>query len=305
MTQTELSESIQSTPSTNSLARLIMDDILRFLRLKRRNLLRRILNFIGKKPSTWMAEILARYDKRIVESSFLQATHEALGLFSEGVKVNGRHKIPFEGALLVIANHPGLADALGAVWSAGREDVTIVAGKRDVLRLLPNLKRHFMELETDVNLRASATREIIRLLNDGKTVIIFPKGTVEPEPSLVGGTRESIQGWSRSIGIFLAKAPQTHLVPMLISQVLTEASWNSWLAKRFKTPKHRHQMAMAVQFVMQRISKNPIWKIPMRIDIGDVCTAPDLDNELDPKTLAEAAKQKVDRLLNATYPEIS
>lgn len=286
-----------------SSARLIMDDILRYLRLKRGNLLRRLLVLIGKKPSTWLAEILARYDRRIVESDFLQASREALSLFSDGIQVFGQEKIPKTGGLLIIANHPGLADAIGAVASAGREKVTIVAGKRDILRVLPNLRRHFLQLETEVTLRATATRKIIQLLNQGEAVLIFPRGKLEPDPSLAAGTLNSLAEWSRSVGIFLAKAPDAHLAPMLISQVLTEKAWNSWLARRFKTPKHRHQMAIIVQFVMQRLSKNPIWKIPMRIDVGNVVNAHQLDSTLDARQLSELANAEMISLLQAIYPD--
>jgi len=293
----------EKNPGANSLARLIMDEILLYLRLKQRNMLRRLISFIGKYPSTWLADTLARYEKRIEESSFLQASREALVLFSDGIKVNGKERIPEQGALLIIANHPGLVDALGALVVAGRENVKIVAGKRDILRVLPNLRRHFLELDADVNLRASATREIIHLLDQGETVLIFPRGLLEPDPNIRPGTLESLQEWSRSIGIFLAKVPEAHLVPMLISQVLTEKAWNSWLAQRFRFPKRRHQMAMVVQFVMQRISKNPIWKIPMRIDVGDVKTAYELDPELDGKNLAELAKNQMDSLVRMAYPD--
>jgi putative hemolysin len=293
----------EKNPSTISLARLIMDEILLYLRLQQHNMLRKLISLIGITPSTWLAEILARYEKRIAESSFLQASREALVLFTDGMEVHGQEKIPEEGALLIIANHPGLVDALGALVVAGRENVKIVAGKRDILRVLPNLRRHFLELDADVNLRASATREIIHLLDQGETVLIFPRGLLEPDPNIRPGTLESLQEWSRSIGIFLAKVPEAHLVPMLISQVLTEKAWNSWLAQRFRSSKRRHQMAMVVQFVMQRISRNPIWKIPMRIDVGDVKTAYELDPELDGKNLAELAKEQMVSLVNEVYPD--
>jgi putative hemolysin len=293
----------EKNPCADSLARFIMDEILLYLCLQQHNMLRKLISLIGITPSTWLAEILACYEKRIVESSFLQASREALVLFSDGIKVNGKERIPEQGALLIIANHPGLVDALGALVIAGRENVKIVAGKRDFLRILPNLRRHFLELDTDVNLRASATREIIRLLNQGETVLIFPRGLLEPDPGLRPGTLESLQEWSRSIGIFLAKSPKAHLVPMLISQILTEKAWNSWLALRFKSPKRRHQMAMLVQFVMQRISKNPIWKIPMRIDVGEAKTAHELDPELNAKNLAELAKNQMDSLVRMVYPD--
>ena len=103
----------EKNPCADSLARFIIDEILLYLCLQQHNMLRKLISLIGITPSTWLAEILACYEKRIVESSFLQASREALVLFSDGIKVNGKERIPEQGALLIIANHPGLVDALG------------------------------------------------------------------------------------------------------------------------------------------------------------------------------------------------
>jgi hypothetical protein len=62
-------------------------------------------------------------------------------------------------------------------------------------------------------------------------------------------------------------------------------------------------MAMIVQFVMQRLSKNPIWKIPMRIDVGNVVNAYQLDPTLDARKLSELANAEMISLLQAIYPD--
>ncbi len=69
-----------------------MDEILLYLRLQQHNMLRKLISLIGITPSTWLAEILARYEKRIAESSFLQASREALVLFTDGMEVHGQER---------------------------------------------------------------------------------------------------------------------------------------------------------------------------------------------------------------------
>ena len=214
-----------------------------------------------------------------------------------------RSEIPKTGPLLAVANHPGLADSIGAIVTVGREDVRVVVERKEFFRVLPNINRHLLTIEADTSLRLEAVRHIIQALKEGQAVIIFPSGRLEPEPSLMPGAVDALEQWSASVGIFLSKVPETRLVPILISQTLTPKAWHSWLARLPKTQKRRHQAAMGWQFVKQRVSKDPAWKLPLRIDTGWIKTASELEPSLDPKKLAQAVQDVMRSLINSIYPE--
>ena len=294
-----------SSAKPTSLARMILADFLSTLNLNRQKILRYLISVLGRKPTLWMADLLSRWDRQIERSSFVESARDVLQLFTSGFQLSSIDEIPKIGPLLAVANHPGLADSIGAIVTVGREDVRVVVERKEFFRVLPNINRHLLTIEADTSLRLDAMRQIIQCLKDDKAVIIFPSGRLEPEPSLMPGAVDALEQWSASVGIFLSKVPETRLVPILISQTLTPKAWHSWLARLPKTQKRRHQAAMGWQFVKQRVSKDPDWKLPLRIDTGWIKTASELEPSLDPKKLAQAVQDEMRSLLNSIYPEDS
>ena len=282
---------------------MILDDVLATLNVNRVKALRYLVTILGSKTSRWLADLLSRWDRQIERSSFLETARDALDLFTSGLELTTTDEIPKTGPLLAVANHPGMVDSIGAIVAVGREDVQVVAARREFLRVLPNISSHLLTIENDTSLRLEAMRHIIQALSEGHAVIIFPSGRLEPEPAMMPGAAAAIEQWSASVGIFLSKVPETRLLPVLISQTLSPKAWHSWPAKLPKAPKRRHQAAMGWQFVKQYVSKDPAWKLPLRIDTGKGKTAMELDPSLDPKKLAQAAQDEMKALLNSIFPE--
>lgn len=301
-----MTPSSDHTPSPSkptSLARMILDDVLATLNVNRVKALRYLITLLGSKTTRWLADLLSRWDRQVACSSFVETAREALHLFTTDFELNCVGEIPKAGPLLAVANHPGMYDSIGAVVTVGREDVRLVAARREFFRVLPNISKHLLTIEKDASLRLEAMRHIIQALKEGQAVIIFPSGRLEPEPALMPGAAAAFEQWSESIGIFLSKVPETRLLPILISQTLSPKAWNSWLARLPKAQKRRHQAAMGWQFVKQRTSKDPAWKLPLRIDTGRIKTSFELDHSLDPKILAQAVRDEMKTLLLSIYPE--
>ena len=281
---------------------MILDDVLTTLNVNRVKALRYLITLLGSKTTRWLADLLSRWDRQVERSSFIETARDALNLFTSGFELSSAEAIPKTGPLLAVANHPGMYDSIGAIVTVGREDVRVVAARREFFRVLPNINRHLLIIETDASLRLEAVRHIIQALKEGQAVIIFPSGKLGPEPSLMPGAAASLEQWSASVGIFLSKVPETCLLPILISQTLSPKAWHSWPARLPKAQKRRHQAAMGWQFVKQRTSTDPVWRLPLRIDTGEVKTANELDPSLDPKKLAQAVQDEMTALLNLIYP---
>ena len=292
-----------SAERPTSLARMILDDVLSTLNVNRVKALRYLITLLGSKTTCWLADLLSRWDSQVARSSFVETAHDALALFTSGFELSSAEAIPKTGPLLAVANHPGMYDSIGAIVTVGREDVRVVAARREFFRVLPNISAHLLTIEKDASLRLEAMHHIIQALKDGQAVIIFPSGRLEPEPSLMPGAADALDLWSGSVGIFLSKVPETRLLPILISQTLSPKAWHSWPARLPKAQKRRHQAAMGWQFVKQRVSKDPNWKLPLRIDTGRIKTAIELEPSLDPKKLAQAVQDEMRSLLNLVYPE--
>ena len=286
----------------DSLTRILLDDIKTSANLSRRQIINGIIDFFGYRPVGWLADLLARIDEQLNETSLHETAERAIYPLSDGLIINNQDAVPNSGPLLVTANHSGFTDILGVLACLKRDDVKIVAQQKGFMRILRNVNRHMLTIEPDSTFKLTAIREIIRALNEGMAVVIFPKGQLEPDPAIIPGAIESLDGWSDSIGIFLNKVPETRLLPVLVSGVLTEKAWNSRFAKLGWNQKRRQQFAMAAQFVAQRFSKNPQWKRPLRIDIGQPKRPEEFDPSLDPSKLNLAVKQEMLKLLERVYP---
>ena len=286
----------------DSLTRILLDDIKTSANLSRRKIINGIIDFFGYRPVGWLADLLARIDEQLNETSLHETAERAIYPLSNGLIINNRDAVPNSGPLLVTANHSGFTDILGVLACLKSDDVKIVAQQKGFMRILRNINRHMLTIEPDSTFKLTAIREIIRALNEGMAVVIFPKGQLEPDPAIGPGAIESLDGWSDSIGIFLNRVPETRLLPILVSGVLTEKAWKSHFAKLGWNQKRRQQFAMTAQFIAQRFSKNPQWKRPLRIDIGQPKGPEEFDPGLDPSKLNLAVKQEMLKLLERVYP---
>jgi len=286
----------------DSLTRIVLEDIKTSANLGSRKIISWIIDRIGYRPAGWLADLLARMDEQLEDTSLHETATRAVNSFSDGLKLHIVDAVPGSGPLLVVANHPGMADIFGVLASLKRNDVKIVAQQKGFMRVLRNINRFVLSIEPDSTFKLRVIREIIQALNEGKAVIIFPSGQLEPDPAIMPGADESLLGWSESIGVFLNKVPETQLLPVLVSSVLTEKAYNSRFAKLGQNQKRRQQLAMAAQFVAQRFSNKSHWKKPMRINMGQPRSAEELDRSLDPHQLNLAVRQEMLNLLDQVWP---
>lgn len=148
-------------------------------------------------------------------------------------------------------------------------------------------------------------RNTIRHLRENKAVLLFPRGLLEPDPALIPGSVQSIRKWSESVGIFLSKAPDTLLQPLLLSHVVVPKAWTSPLVALNGNLKRRHQAAMIWQFMMQVLKNGEKWKIPMRAQLGEAVPARLLSAKLDPHEINMSIRSLMTDLVVDNYPDNS
>ncbi|MCG9894677.1 MAG: hypothetical protein MH204_04300, partial [Fimbriimonadaceae bacterium] len=140
----------------------------------------RIPSHIARRLARPFAEKLIRFDQLVEERGLVAGAEFLLRRRARGVEVSGR--VPASGPVVVLANHPGLADAM-ALWKAiGREDLATLAAPRDLLRALPAVHARLREMEPNSGI--SGLRAMISELRKGRAVLTFPAGGIEPDPAL-------------------------------------------------------------------------------------------------------------------------
>jgi hypothetical protein len=292
----------EDLPDPDTIAEYIFADIAKTLSISPKSLFYNALQRLTSKPARKFAEILLRLDRSLAEGDIRKSSKLALDYFTGGQEFIGEERVPREGPLLVVANHAGAADSIGAFSCVSRKDSSVVAGKRPMLEVLPHISRHLIFLDTDPVGRMGDMRTIINKLKAGETVILFPRGLLEPDPALIPGALQSIKAWSQSVGVFLAKVPEARLLPLLISQTVAPKAWKSLFVTWSKTPMRRHQIAMITQFAMQRLRSGKQWKVPLRVQVGNVYDPKELSNSLDPREINESVQQAMSDLLLSVYP---
>src|SRR5918997_5534347 len=110
-----------------ALTRVCVEDLLSAFGLGGLRRGRRPLELLSRVPARRLARQVATYDGIVGESGLGVGGAWALEQMSRRAEVEGRENVPDEGPLLLVANHPGLADTVALFAAIAREDLRVVA----------------------------------------------------------------------------------------------------------------------------------------------------------------------------------
>jgi len=198
-------------------------------------------------PARRFARQMIAYDQQVAEEGLGQPSLRILGNYAGRLEVQGAENVPAAGPLLVLANHPGMADTLILFSSLPRTDLRILAGERPFLQALPNVSRQLIYVPDDPGQRIGLVRSAVSHLRREGTVLIFPSGQIEPDPASMPGALESLQGWSESVSVFARLVPEVSIVVAVISGVIWPASIHNPIVRIRKQQKDRERMGASLQ----------------------------------------------------------
>jgi hypothetical protein len=231
------------------LTRVCVDELLEAFGLGRLGRGRRPLELLSRVPAKRLARQVATYDEIVGESGLAAGGAWALGRMARRVEVEGRENVPPEGPLLLVANHPGLADALALFATVPRRDLRVVAAERPFLEALPNTSRYLIPVSEASPGRSGAVRVATRHLRDGGAILTFPGGKIEPDPAVLPGAVEALERWSESLGLFARLVPGLTVVPAVVSGVLSPTALRNPLTFVRRQPRDRQWLAASIQMM--------------------------------------------------------
>ena len=256
--------------NTGTLKQLITDEIFKALHFPEVGLVRKTFAPFFSKAAERFAELGAGFDLQVARHGFTAAARWVLPRFVSALEVHGDQNIPDSGPLLIASNHPGTYDSLVISANVTRPDFKIVAGAIPFLQHLPNISQHMIYTPSfDPHGRMNVVREAIRHLKEGGCLLIFARGTLEPDPAVMPNAKDELKHWSRSLEIFLKHVPQSRILVSIVSGVLAARSVHHPITWLCKERVDRQRLAMFIQVIQQMLFGNKFSLTP-RLTFDDI-----------------------------------
>jgi hypothetical protein len=291
------------TPDAAVITEILFNQLLNVMGMKRPNWFSRILFFVLSKPVARMSNMLVELDRNIAQKGLNQAMIQFMGYFVNEVDLHGLENIPEHGPVLVMCNHPAAYDVIILGACIHRDDIKILGSDIQLIQRLPNIASHIIPVPYDIPARLSTVRASIDQLKSGGVLVIFPRGNVEPDPTVSPGAEQSLSGWSPSLELFLKKVPQTTSIVTIASGVLSKKWFKTPLIKLWKKYEQRQKVAEIFQIATQLITgkmpkSTPMVSFSVPLSIDDLGGADSQEGTL----LASIIEQA--RILLANHPQV-
>jgi 1-acyl-sn-glycerol-3-phosphate acyltransferase len=231
------------------LTRVCIDDVISAFGLGGLRRGRAALEIISRVPVRRLARQVLTFDKVVGESGLVVGGAWALERMCRSARMEGRDNVPREGPLLLVSNHPGLADAVALFAATPREDLRVVAAERPFLDALPNTSRHLLAVAETPAGRSAVVRAAVRHLRSGGAVLTFPGGRIEPDPAVLPGAVETLGRWSSSADLFARLAPGLTVVPVVVSGVISPRALRLPLTHLRRRKRDREWLAATLQML--------------------------------------------------------
>ncbi len=226
-------------------------EILAAFKLDHLGRFRSVASWLARFPARRLAHEMLRFDDLVGLHGLAAGGRYLLHEFTSTTRIEGQQHVPRSGPILAVANHPGMVDAM-AIWVAleRRPDLKIIAADRDILRLIPNIRSRLLLVDPRTRCRTELLREAAAHLRQGGALLTFPAGTIEPDPLVRAAV--PLVGWSRSPELFVRLVPETVVLPIAVSGVISRAAHQHRIARRFADPKEREWAAATLQVMCRR-----------------------------------------------------
>ncbi len=238
----------------SQLKRLLLNEVIKAFGLRKWGSLARCVEGLFAPAVQRFAELAVAFDQEVARRGFSQAARNVLPVFTEQVQVHLEAPLPEQGALLILSNHPGVIDSLLLASHLNRQDLRIVASNVPFLRHLQATSQHLIFSSQDPFERMKAVRGIIRHLQEGGTVLIFPGGKIEPDPAFMPGAADELAQWSPSLEVIVRRAPHVHLAIGAVSGVLCPAWMQNPLVRLRRGRLNQQRTAEFLQVIQQMIA---------------------------------------------------
>jgi 1-acyl-sn-glycerol-3-phosphate acyltransferase len=249
-----VAEEFRTSPGSEDhlerLTQLCVDDLISAFGLGKTGHGRAAMESISRIPARRLARQILTYDRIVGESGLGTGGAWALKRLSRNTNIEGQENVPRAGPLLLVSNHPGLADAVALFAATPRDDLRVIAADRPLLQALPNTSRYLLTIKGTSAGGSGVVRAAARHLRGGGTVLTFPGGRIEPDPAVLPGAVEALDRWSASADLFARLIPALEVVPVVVSGVISPSALGNPLIHVRRRRRDREWLAATLQVLV-------------------------------------------------------
>lgn len=271
----------RSPEQIETLTRVCVDDLLSAFGLGKLRRGMPLLEVMARIPAQRVARQIATYDQIVGKSGLTTGGAWALEQMARHADIEGQERVPTEGPLLLLSNHPGLADAVALFSSIRRPDLSVVAAKWPLLDALPNTSRHLIKVMKDSSNRFAVLRLVVRHLKHGGAVLNFPAGRMEPDPAVLPGAVEALERWSPSVDLFARLVPGLTIIPVAVSGVFSRFALRNPLTY-LRRREDRLWLASNLQMLVPALRN-----VTVRVSFGHAVSTADVGDAISRRVLTE------------------
>lgn len=256
----------------DALVRINLDDLARSFGIARSLPLVRALRLLFRGPADRFARQMLAMNREVPERG-RAAFRTVARAYANRVTIEGIEGVPSRGPLLLISNHPGMADTPLLIGTIPRGDLRVVAEDRPFLQSLPNVYPLLIAIPEDRGNLAGVIRSLVGHLRSGGAVLTFPAGRIEPDPLSMPGALRSLESWSHSIGLAARLVPELRIQPVCVAGVISRQSLRHPLTLLRRRQKDREQLAASLQ-LLYRLRSPHRWPVTVRVRFAPPFAAP-------------------------------
>jgi len=260
--------------------------------------LRVVLTELLKPAARRFAEQVVIFDQWVGSLGLQTASQTFLRGYIAGIDVSGQDGIPSDGPVVILSNHPGMADSLALFASIPRQDLKVIAQERPFLRALIQTSQRLIYVPENVEGRTEVIRSVGHHLRQGGAVLTFPAGRIEPDPGVMQGAAAALNQWSKSIALFVRMAPQALIIPAVVSGVVSAKAIQHPLTRLRRRPKDRERLAATLQIMANALLPD-LMPVRVRVNYGHGIPAGELARLGSPEIISQVVVDRVRGLMEA------
>ena len=280
----------------NILTENLVYEITKALALPQTQPIRKIIALLAGRAIQEFTELASELDCVVGKDGIAGGARWLLPRFVKGHSGRGVENIPPTGPLVIASNHPASIDSVVISAHVPRRDYKVIIGEIPFFKNLPNINKNaiFAPDPTDPMGRMQVIRDVIRHLKNEGAILIFPRGSIEPDPAWMPHPDAEFNHWSRSLEIFLKQVPHTQVLVTMISGVISKSAMHHPITWFRKARPDRQRLAFMYQMIRQMIEGKEIFGLTPRVTFGDLVSA---ENTTDREHMLQTITQSAHNVL--------